>query len=185
MTRLLPRRALLLAPTGVAVLGGAGLLYLRQRLRPEMQWQVVGGESRLVGRTLPGFALPGLAAGPGFDRSDVAAAGQPVLINFFASWCVPCAQEVPELRRLAAGGLAIWGIDYRDKPGDALDFLRLRGSPYRRVGCDESGAAGRAFGLNGVPESFLVAPGGTVRWHWAGGLSADVVTQYLEPALHG
>ncbi len=184
MTGLLPRRALLLAPAGFAVLGGVALVALRERLR-EPVWQPLGGSSPLLGKKLPGFALSGLPAQPGFASSDVTAAGRPVLINFFASWCIPCLLEMGMLRSLVQNGLAIWGIAYRDHPDDAVGFLRRVDSPYQRIGLDETGAAGHAFGLYGVPESFLVDRGGIVRWYWAGELSADVVRQDLDPLLRG
>ncbi|HVC59173.1 MAG TPA: redoxin family protein [Acetobacteraceae bacterium] len=183
MTALLPRRAVLLAPAGIAVLGGVALLALRERWRAPV-WQMLGESNALLGRKLPAFVLPGLATGPGFASADVAAAGRPVLINFFASWCVPCRLEMPVLRSLEQSGLPIWGIAYRDHPDDAAGFLRRFDDPYQRVGSDESGAAGRAFGLYGVPGSFLVDRGGVVRWSWAGALSGDVVRQDLDPLLH-
>lgn len=182
LMRLLPRRALLLAPTGVAVLGGVGLLVLRQRFQ-DQQWQNPVGSSSLVGRKLPAFALSGLPAQPGFGSSDVTAVGRPLLINFFASWCVPCQLEMPVLRSLAQNGLPIWGIAYRDHPDDAAGFLRRVDSPYQRVGLDESGAASSAFDVFGLPESFLVDRHGVVRWYWPGELKADVVRRDLDPLL--
>ncbi|MGA3402359.1 MAG: DsbE family thiol:disulfide interchange protein [Acetobacteraceae bacterium] len=182
MIRLLPRRALLLAPTGVAVLGGVALLALRGRLRQDSD-QPLAPPAALLDRPVPAVSLPGLAAQPGFGGADITAAGRPVLVNFFASWCLPCQQEMPVLQRLARGGLAIGGIAFRDKPDDAAGFLRRNGDPYRWVGCDETGAAGNDFDLLGVPESFLVDRAGVVRWVWAGGLSDAVVSRYLDPLL--
>lgn len=187
MTALLGRRALLLAPSGFALLGGAGLLVLRQYLRqPDLRQPVLqptDGASPLLGRKLPGFALAGLPGKPGFAAAEVTAAGRPILLNFFASWCLPCQQEIPVLLRLAQGGLPVWGIDFRDKPHDATGFLQQHGDPYQRVGCDEAGETEGAFGLDGIPQSFLVDRTGVVRWHWEGGLSEDVVAQYLDPLL--
>ncbi len=182
MTGTLPRRALLLAPTGAVLLGGAAALVLRERQRQDSD-APEALPNLLVGRPVPAFSLSGLDARPGFAGADIVAAQGPLLLNFFASWCVPCVQEMPVLLRLAHGGLAVWGIDYRDKPDDAAGFLQSNGDPYRRIGCDRSGGAGDAFGLYGLPSSFLVDRGGVVRWSWAGGLSDRIVSRYLDPLL--
>lgn len=182
MAGLLPRRALFLAPSAAALLGGATLLVLSRR-PPEPVLTSVGGTSALLGHDLPPFTLPGLPGQSGFANTDVAALGHAVLLNFFASWCLPCAQELPVLLRLAKAGVPIWGIGYQDKPEALADFLRRGGNPYQRVGVDAAGTVGGAFGLLGVPESFLAGRHGVVRWHWAGGMSEDVVRNYLEPAL--
>lgn len=184
MMRLLPRRAVLLVPSAVALAGGATLLMLDQQARVSLM-PGLGGSSALVGRTLPMFRVAGLPGAPGFSSQDVAAAaaGHPVLLNFFASWCQPCQQEMPELAALAQRGLAIWGIAYEDKPSDTAAFLRRIRDPYQRVGSDLNGQASKAVGLVGVPESFLVGPGGVVRWAWVGRMNPDVVRQDLFPLI--
>jgi len=185
MSGVLHRRALLLAPSAAAVLGGIALLALDERQqRVPTVWRP-DAPGKLVGHKLPAFALPGLPGEPGFTSTDVAATGRMGLINFFASWCTPCRLESPVLLRLQRQGLTIWGIDYRDKPDAAVNFLRLVDDPYHRVGCDLTGQIGRSFDLQGVPESFLVDRGGIVRWHWAGGLSEDGARRYLDPELSG
>jgi cytochrome c biogenesis protein CcmG, thiol:disulfide interchange protein DsbE len=183
MSGLLPRRAVLLAPSAAALVGGFALLtvWKRQQSMPQV-WQP--NEPGRVGRKLPFFAsLPGLSGQAGFSSADVTATGRTVLINFFASWCMPCRQEAPVLLRLRQQGLLIWGIDYQDKPDDAVTFLKQNQDPYSRAASDATGAVGHSFALQGVPESFLVDRDGIVRWHWAGGLSEDVVRQYLDPLL--
>ncbi|HEX4171562.1 MAG TPA: redoxin domain-containing protein [Acetobacteraceae bacterium] len=177
-----PRRALLLAPLGVAAVCGAGSWLLLERLPQEADGppQV---PSVLIGKLVPPFSLPGQPPGDGFSSADVIAAGRPVLINFFASWCMPCAQEAPVLQGMKQQGTAVWGIAYKDKVEATSEFLRNGDDPYTRVARDESGATGNEFGLYGVPESFLIDTSGIVRWHWAGGLSEDVVRQSLAPLL--
>ena len=132
---------------------------------------------------VPQFSLPALGDGEGFGSGDLARQPKPVLINFFASWCGPCAQEAPVLLALREQGLTIWGVAYKDRPDATRAFLQQHGDPYARVARDDSGAAGREFGLFGVPESFLVDPLGVVRWHWTGGLSEDTVRRSLSPRL--
>ena len=131
----------------------------------------------LTGQPVPAFAVPPLQDGTGLATRDFAGAERPVLLNFFASWCAPCVQEIPVLLGLRQQGLAIWGIAYRDRPDATAAFLAQHGNPYQRVGRDEQGRLGPAFALIGLPESFLVDRSGVVRWGWAGGLSQDVVAQ--------
>ena len=103
------------------------------------------------------------------------AAGKPVLVNFFASWCIPCVQEAPVLMGLKQQGVPIWGIAYKDTAEAAAGFLVRHGDPYARLARDEPGRVAIDFGLYGVPETYLIDRAGIVRWRWAGGLSDDVV----------
>ncbi len=178
----LSRRALLLAPLAVAALGGTGFWLLLQRMS-EGTYDPHGLPSMLIGKPLPRFSLPGLPPGQGFSSTDVTAAGRPALINFFASWCIPCVQEAPVLMTLKQQGTSIWGIAYKDKPEATQDFLRQNGDPYTQIARDEPGTAAINFGLYGVPETYVVDKSGIVRWRWAGGLSDDVLRQSLVPLL--
>lgn len=180
---MLPRRRLLmLAPIGALATADAGFWLLRRR--PDIvEFGPHGVSSPLLGRRLPGFSLPGLANTRGFSSLDVIQARRPVVLNFFASWCEPCHEEMPILLRLARSGAAIWGIDFKDRSSQAEAFLRGAGDPYRRIASDDDGDVARQFGLEGVPESFLVDETGVVRWRWVGALTADVVREQLEPLL--
>jgi cytochrome c biogenesis protein CcmG/thiol:disulfide interchange protein DsbE len=137
----------------------------------------------LVGSPVPAFDLPPVGDGKGVGLQDLAGAGGSVLLNFFASWCTPCQLEIPLLLTLRQKGVDIWGIAYRDQPKDTVAFLRAHGNPFQRVGHDDHGSTGPAFGLVGLPETFLIAADGTVRWGWAGGLNRHVVEQSLLPLL--
>ena len=95
----LSRRALLLVPLSIGALFGTGSWLLFDRLQRSDD-QSLAPPSPLIGKQLPAFALPGQMPSPGFSSADVIAAARPVLLNFFASWCMPCAQEAPVLRAL-------------------------------------------------------------------------------------
>ncbi|MBO0712095.1 MAG: DsbE family thiol:disulfide interchange protein [Acetobacteraceae bacterium] len=176
------RRLLLLAPLGIAAAGGAGFWALLNQMRSGT-YDPHGVPSMLIGRALPDFTLPGQPSGPGFSSADVAAAGRPVLINFFASWCLPCVVEAPVLNRLRNGGTAIWGIAYKDRPDATAVFLTRNGNPYARLARDEPGRVAIDFGVYGVPETYLVDRRGIVRWRYAGPLAEEVVAQQLTPLL--
>ena len=178
----LQRRALLLAPFGVAALGGTAFWLLLERMR-EGTYDPHGVPSMLIGKPLPSFSLPGQPPSQGFSSADIAAAGRPTLINFFASWCIPCVQEAPVLMALKQQGTPIWGIAYKDKTDATAGFLHQNGDPYTRIARDEPGNTAIDFGLYGVPETYLIDRSGIVRWRWAGGLSEDIVRQSLAPLL--
>ena len=176
------RRALLLAPLGAAALGGTAFWLLLQRMR-EGTYDPHGVPSMLVGKPLPRFSLPGQPPSQGFSSTDVTATGRPALINFFASWCIPCVEEAPVLMTLKQEGTPIWGIAYKDKSDATSQFLQQNGDPYTRIARDEPGNTAIDFGLYGVPETYVVDKSGIVRWRWAGGLSADIVQQSLAPLM--
>lgn len=176
------RRTLLMAPLGIAAVGGSALWVLLERLR-DGTYDPHGVPSPLIGKPVPNFRLPGLGSSPGFTSADLVARRGTTLLNFFASWCLPCAQEASVLMKLKQRGITLWGIAYKDKPTLAEQFLRQDGDPYQRVAVDEPGRVAIDFGLYGVPETFVVDHNGIIRWRWAGGLSPDIVRELLDPLL--
>ena len=182
MDTLTRRRLFLLAPLAVAAGAGGAATALLLRMQ-EGRYDPHALPSMLVGKRLPAFSLPGQPPSAGFSTADITAQGQPALVNFFASWCMPCVQEAPALAALQRDGVRVWGIAYKDTPEATTRFLDRYGNPYVRVARDPTGTVGIDFGLYGVPESFLVDPTGVVRWRWTGGLSADSVRQDLLPRL--
>lgn len=176
------RRLLLIAPLGVAVIGGAAFWMMLDKMS-EGTFDPHSLPSPLIGKPLPDFTLPGFSEGRGFSSADVKASGKPVLINFFASWCVPCVEEAPALEALKRRGVAIWGVAYKDKPNATAYFLKQNGDPYARLGTDQPGRVAIDFGLYGVPETYLVDGSGIVRWRWAGGLTERVIRDGLDPLL--
>jgi cytochrome c biogenesis protein CcmG/thiol:disulfide interchange protein DsbE len=139
--------------------------------------------SALINRPAPDFALPPLYDNaPGLSRKDLE--GGVRLVNFFASWCLPCRDEQPELMRLAQDrGLAIEGIAYKDRPEDARRFLERLGDPFRRVGVDRDGRTAIDFGVYGVPETYLIDAAGHIRYRHVGPLSATDVEREILPRI--
>lgn len=173
------RRVLLLAPLGVAAVAGAGFFAVLGRMRTG-NFDPHEVPSQLIDRPVPAFALPAQEPGQGFASTDLRG---PVLLNFFASWCVPCVVEHPELMALSREGLAIWGVAYKDKSADAAQFIARRGNPYARIARDATGSVAIDFGVYGVPESYLIDRTGIVRWRNPGPLTPEIVDQRLRPAL--
>jgi cytochrome c biogenesis protein CcmG/thiol:disulfide interchange protein DsbE len=92
---------------------------------------------------------------PGLASSDLAT-GQPHRVNIFASWCVPCAAEAPQLKAIADAGVPVVGIAVRDRPEALQRFLARHGNPFRAIGADDASQVQMALGSSGVPESFVV-----------------------------
>jgi cytochrome c biogenesis protein CcmG/thiol:disulfide interchange protein DsbE len=109
--------------------------------------------SALIGKPLPPFALPPIAPGkPGLSTATFRQ-GQPRVLNIFASWCIPCAAEAPQLLRLKAMGIPIDAVAIRDTAPALKAFLRRNGDPYQGIGDDRQSAVQLALGSSGVPES--------------------------------
>ena len=120
-----------------------------------------GSGSDSAGRQAP--ALPTKALNPpAVDLAELR--GKPALVDFFASWCGPCGEEAPTLRKLSQdlGGTAtIVAVDWDDADGAARAFVRKHGWTFP-VLADTTGAAGEEYGLGGLPTSFVLDPGGRI-----------------------
>ncbi|HYB10849.1 MAG TPA: DsbE family thiol:disulfide interchange protein [Alphaproteobacteria bacterium] len=138
--------------------------------------------SALIDKPAPKFNLPALIDGkPGLSSADLK--GKPVLVNVFASWCVPCKEEHPILMDLAKEGVVLYGIDYKDKPEDARQLLAAMGDPYERIGADRDGSTGIDWGVYGVPETYVVDSTGTIRYKQVGPLDREAVEGVIRPLL--
>ncbi len=107
--------------------------------------------------------LPGLGSARSLTLSELR--GQVVVVNLFASWCPPCLAEAPILaraqRELAKRHATVLGVTYRDTTSDAQQFVRQQHIDYPVVR-DVSGAFARAYGANGIPETFVIDRQGRV-----------------------
>lgn len=136
-------------------------------------------ESKMIGRSLPQFALPAAAADrPGLASRDFAD-GKPRLLNIFASWCLPCAAEAPVLAELARQGVEIHGVAVRDQRDELAAFLVRHGNPYARIGADNVSAVPLAIGSAGYPETFVIDGKGVIRYQHVGVIMPDQVQMIL------
>ena len=137
-------------------------------------------QSAMVGKQLPYFSLPpAVDALPGASSEDFAD-GKPKLLNIWASWCLPCIAEAPQLEALKEEGVEIVGIAIRDKPEDVARFLAEHGNPYARIGRDDLSEVQLAIGSSGVPETFVIDGQGRVTYQHIGDIRADDVAVLLD-----
>lgn len=134
--------------------------------------------SAMVGKPVPALALPALLPDrPGIDAA--ALRGKPRLLNIFASWCIPCIAEAPQLMKLKAAGVEIDAIAIRDTPEAVRRFLAANGDPYARIGDDKASAAQLALGSSGVPETFVIDGAGRIVQQHVGDIREDDVPRLL------
>ncbi|MES2754567.1 MAG: redoxin family protein [Pseudomonadota bacterium] len=135
--------------------------------------------SALVGQRLPAFTLPPMVAGtPGLTTSDFQR-GQPRLLNVFASWCVPCIAEAPQLLAIQRAGVPIDAIAIRDTGPAIAQFLARAGNPYQRIGGDDASRVQLALGSSGVPESFVIDGRGRIVLQHVGAIEASDVARIV------
>jgi cytochrome c biogenesis protein CcmG/thiol:disulfide interchange protein DsbE len=174
----------LLVALGAALVAGLVGLFALMLTRQEDPTLV---PSAMIGKPVPAFSLaplPGRAgAEGGLSLADLKS-GRISVVNFWASWCTPCRVEHPQLARLAArGDVAVHGINYKDRPEDALGFLIELGDPYERVGRDATGRTSIDWGVYGVPETFIVDDSGRVILRLAEPLTERNLARIIEPAI--
>ncbi len=133
----------------------------------------------LVGKPAPDFTLTTLDGG---SVKLSALRGRPVLLNFWASWCIPCRDEAPLLADLARGqganGLAVVGVVYQDKPGDAKRFRDQYGLTFPSL-LDPKLNTAIDYGVGAVPESFFIDKNGVVQKHLRQELTRETLASEL------
>ncbi|MGQ0558159.1 MAG: DsbE family thiol:disulfide interchange protein [Sphingosinicella sp.] len=135
--------------------------------------------SQLVGQPVPGFALPPSLPGRQGLSSSSLRRGAPRLVNIFASWCIPCRIEAPQLALLAGQGVPIDGVAIRDRPEDVAAFLAEYGDPFQAIGADNDRRVQLALGSAGVPETFVVDGSGVIRHQHIGAINPQDVPAIL------
>jgi cytochrome c biogenesis protein CcmG/thiol:disulfide interchange protein DsbE len=138
--------------------------------------------SALIDKPVPTFVLPPLdGRSDGFASTDLA--GKVSLVNVWASWCLPCRAEQPILMGIAAAGIPVFGVNYKDKPDDAKRFLADLGNPFSAIGADRDGRVAIDFGVYGYPETFIVDRTGIIRYKHVGPINKVEWEQTLRPIV--
>ncbi len=139
--------------------------------------------SPLVGKPVPEFTLPAVSDEfpGGFAAANLR--DEVIMVNFFASWCVPCLAEHPLITRLAEEGLAVYGVNHRDKTVDAVKWLKKHGNPYTAIGADPEGRVSLDWGVTGLPETFIINAEGIITHKHSGPITPDVLKKTILPKL--
>jgi len=143
------------------------------------------GSLALVGEPAPDFVLPALdqAGEVGLASADLLD-GHISIVNVWSSWCAPCRIEHPQLMALARDPrVRVYGINYRDAPEDALEFLEELGDPFDRIGLDQDGRVSFDWGVTGPPETFIVGPDGTIIAKHIGAITPDTLEFSIRPLI--
>ncbi len=145
-----------------------------------------GSSGIALGDPAPDAPLPRLEGGGTESLADYR--GRWVLVNFWASWCLPCREEAPDLedfqRRYGGEDFTVLGIDSRDLSDDGRAFVREFDLTYPQLR-DGDGSAADEFGNTGVPENYLVDPEGNVRLLFRGPVNAAYLSGEVAPLLPG
>ena len=140
--------------------------------------------STLSNAPLPAFELPPLEAGVSNLKSTELRGKGLTLINVFGSWCGACRYEHPLLMRIAKDRrFKLVGINWRDAPENAKEYLATYGNPYAQIGTDEAGRTAIDLGVYGAPETFAVDAQGKVRLRVPGPLTPEIWDKEIEPLI--
>jgi cytochrome c biogenesis protein CcmG/thiol:disulfide interchange protein DsbE len=155
-----------------------------------MFWRGLSGNpseipSALIGQPVPVFELGGIEGYelPGLKTADFQQ-GKIMVVNVWASWCVPCRAEHPLLMELAKRkDISVVGINYKDRPENARKFLDSMGQPFSAIGADEAGRSAVDWGVYGVPETFVVDGKGIIRYKLIGPLDQERIDKTLNAEI--
>ncbi len=136
--------------------------------------------SALINKPVPTFSLPSLTEeGRVLTQADLV--GKPALLNVWATWCPTCKQEHAQLNRIVREeGVTIYGINYKDEPGAAREWLRRYMDPYALNISDDAGTLGLDLGVYGAPETYVLDAKGVIRFRHVGEVNEKVWAELRE-----
>ena len=137
--------------------------------------------SPLINKAAPTFRLPQLKD-PSKTFSAEEMRGKVWILNVWASWCISCRDEHPLLIEYAkSGAVPIYGLNYKDRRDNALEWLSELGDPYVLSAADEDGRVAIDYGVYGAPETYLIDKNGTIRFKQVGAVTPDVWEKTILP----
>ncbi|NBI40419.1 DsbE family thiol:disulfide interchange protein [[Haemophilus] felis] len=137
-------------------------------------------ESALIGKVVPLQKMEDLFNNQPLS-TQIFQQGKPFLLNVWATWCPTCYAEHQYLNELAAQGITIIGLNYKDSSEKAIKWLKDLGNPYQVVIKDEKGSLGLDLGVYGAPETFIVDAKGVIHHRHIGDVNANTWQQKLLP----
>lgn len=145
-------------------------------------------KSVFVGRPAPAIPETTLPGVPGLTSADLQS-GKITVVNFWATWCPPCRAEHPVLKKMAADGVRVAGVNIRDDDAKAVAYLKDEGNPFFAVATDPTMRGAINWGVTAPPETFIIGGDGTVLFRFVGPLvGTDYEARFLpelEKALAG
>lgn len=165
----------------VLVAGAVVVLPLLAVLVLNMGHNPAAIRSPLVGKDAPPFSLSPVGGGPSTSLESLR--GRPVVLNFWATWCMPCIQEHETLVEAARStpSVQFLGVVYEDEEANTSEFLRKKGSSYPSL-IDPDGKAAIAYGVAGAPETFFINAAGRIIEKYAGPLDPETLAALLARA---
>ena len=139
--------------------------------------------STMIDKAAPQFTLQQVSE-PAKTFSPADMKGQVWMLNVWASWCTACRVEHPLLVEISNSKLVpLIGLDYKDKPEDALKFLAQQGNPYQLSALDLEGRVGIDYGVYGVPETFIIDKNGRIRHKHVGPITPESLQKEILPII--
>ena len=175
------RTRLILAALPLAIFLGLALIFWTQLNSGRDISEI---SSALIGTKAPWRDLEPLQGAGKPALTAESTKGKLTLVNFWASWCVPCRQEHPVILALSKDPrLTVVGVNYKDGSENALRFLGELGNPFSAIGLDPVGKMAIDWGVYGIPESYLVGPDGTILYKRVGPFDDKSLKDGLYPAI--
>ena len=169
------RRWLMLVPLAV-FLGMAWFLYRGLYLDPTEL------PSAMIDKPFPAFSLPAVEGDKTLTEADLK--GKPALVNVWATWCISCRVEHPVLVELAkTRSVLMYGLNYKDQPDKAVEWLARLGNPYLSSLADTNGLVGIDLGVYGVPETFVIDKDGMIRYKHIGPVTDEALQGTILPLM--
>ena len=139
--------------------------------------------SVLIEKKVPRFETESLLEDKKFISTEEFA-NKTVIVNFFATWCKPCREEHPYIKRLSnTKGIKIIGINYKDNPQRTIKWLKELGNPYSNIAIDSNGQIGIDWGVYGLPETFIVNTEGIIKYRHVGPITKKVYNNFYSKVI--
>ena len=139
--------------------------------------------SVLIEKKAPRFEAESLLDDKKFISTEEFA-NKTVIVNFFATWCKPCREEHPYIKRLSnTKGIKIIGINYKDNPQRTIKWLKELGNPYSNIAIDSNGQIGIDWGVYGLPETFIVNAEGIIKYRHVGPITKKVYNNFYSKVI--